>query len=129
MKRSAIDITPLATSYEMGLKRVLLSANESGCSITQVAILELQAGDRSAKHIHPDLQDLFFVLEGEIEITIDGKKNRCTKEDFIFVEHLKSYELHAITDVRMFAMGCVIETQRPCSLSPTYPPQCGEALT
>ena len=112
MKRSAIDITPLATSYEMGLKRVLLSANESGCSITQVAILELQAGDRSAKHIHPDLQDLFFVLEGEIEITIDGKKNRCTKEDFIFVEHLKSYELHAITDVRMLAMGCVIETQR-----------------
>ena len=112
MKRSAIDITPLATSYEMGLKRVLLSANESGCSITQVAILELKAGDRSAKHIHPDLQDLFFVLEGEIEITIDGKKNRCTKEDFIFVEHLKSYELHAITDVRMLAMGCVIETQR-----------------
>lgn len=112
MKRSAIDITPLATSYEMGLKRVLLSANESGCSITQVAILELQAGDRSAKHIHPDLQDIFFVLEGEIEITIDGKKNRCTKEDFIFVEHLKSYELHALTDVRMLAMGCVIETQR-----------------
>ena len=112
MKRSAIDITPLATSYEMGLKRVLLSANESGCSITQVAILELKAGDRSAKHIHPDLQDLFFVLEGEIEITIDGKKNRCTKEDFIFVEHLKSYELHALTDVRMLAMGCVIETQR-----------------
>ena len=112
MKRSAIDITPLATSYEMGLKRVLLSANESGCSITQVAILELKAGDRSAKHIHPDLQDLFFVLEGEIEITIDGKKNRCTKEEFIFVEHLKSYELHALTDVRMLAMGCVIETQR-----------------
>mgnify|MGYP003304179741 CR=1 FL=1 len=112
MKRSAIDITPLATSYEMGLKRVLLSANESGCSITQVAILELKAGDRSAKHIHPDLQDIFFVLEGEIDITIDGKINHCTKEDFIFVEHLKSYELHAITDVRMLAMGCVIETQR-----------------
>lgn len=112
MKRSVIDIQPAGTSYEMGLKRVLLSANESGCSITQVAVLELKAGDRSAKHIHPDLQDLFFVLEGEIEITIDGKLNRCSKEDFIFVEHLKSYELHAITDVRMLAMGCVIETQR-----------------
>jgi mannose-6-phosphate isomerase len=30
----------------------------------------------------------------------------------VFVEHLKSYELHAITDVRMLAMGCVIESQR-----------------
>ena len=83
MKRSTIDITPLATSYEMGLKRVLLSANESGCSITQVAVLELKAGDRSAKHIHPDLQDLFYVLEGEIEITIGKEVNRCKKDDFV----------------------------------------------
>ena len=112
MKRSLTDIQPLGTSYEMGLKRVLLSANESGCSITQVAVIELKAGEHSAKHIHPDLQDLFFILEGEIDITIDDKVHHCGKEDFVFVEHLKSYELHAITDVRMLAMGCVIETQR-----------------
>ena len=112
MKRSVIDITPAGTSYEMGLKRVLLSANESGCSITQVAVIELKAGEHSAKHIHPDLQDLFFILEGEIDITIDGEVHHCGKEDFVFVEHLSSYELHAITDVRMLAMGCVIEAQR-----------------
>lgn len=112
MKRSIKDIQALGTSYEMGLKRVLLSSNESGCSITQVAVLELKAGERSAKHIHPDLQDLFFILDGEIDITIDGTVHHCGKEDFVFVEHLKSYELHAITDVRMLAMGCVIEAQR-----------------
>ena len=112
MKRYLHDISPATTSYEMGLKRVLLSANESGCSITQVAVIELKAGERSAKHIHPDLQDLFFILEGEIDITIDGEVNHCHKEDFLLVEHLKSYELHAITDVRMLAMGCVVETQR-----------------
>ncbi len=112
MKRSLQDIQPANTSYEMGLKRVLLSSNESGCSITQVAVLELKAGEHSAKHIHPDLQDLFFILDGEIDITIDGEVHHCHKEDFLLVEHLKSYELHAITDVRMLAMGCVIETQR-----------------
>lgn len=112
MKRNLHDTPQLSTSYEMGLKRVLLSANESGCSITQVAVIELKAGEHSAKHIHPDLQDLFFILEGEIDITIDDKVHHCGKEDFVFVEHLKSYELHAITDVRMLAMGCVIETQR-----------------
>jgi mannose-6-phosphate isomerase len=96
----------------MGLKRVLLSANESGCSITQIAVLELKAGERSAQHIHPDLQDAFFILDGEIDITIDGQVHHCQKEDFVFVEHLKAYELHAITDVRMLAMGCVIEAQR-----------------
>ena len=112
MQRSLHEIQPAATSYEMGLKRVLLSANESGCSITQVAVIELKAGEHSAKHIHPDLQDLFFILEGEIDITIDGEVHHCGKEDFVFVEHLSSYELHAITDVRMLAMGCVIEAQR-----------------
>ena len=112
MQRSLHEIQPAATSYEMGLKRVLLSANESGCSITQVAVIELKAGEHSAKHIHPDLQDLFFILDGEIHITIDGTVHHCSKEDFVFVEHLSSYELHAITDVRMLAMGCVIEAQR-----------------
>ena len=96
----------------MGLKRVLLSSNESGCSITQVAVIELKAGERSAQHIHPDLQDLFFILEGEIDITIDGEVNHCHAEDFVFVEHLHTYELHAVTDVRMLVMGCVIEAQR-----------------
>ena len=112
MQRHLHDISPLSTSYEMGLKRVLLSANESGCSITQIAVLDLKAGERSAQHIHPDLQDAFFILDGEIDITIDGQVHHCQQEDFVFVEHLKSYELHAITDVRMLAIGCVIEAQR-----------------
>lgn len=112
MQRHLHDISPLSTSYELGLKRVLLSANESGCSITQIAVLELKAGERSAQHIHPDLQDAFFILDGEIDITIDGQLHHCHKEDFVFIEHLHAYELHAITDVRMLAMGCVIEAQR-----------------
>lgn len=112
MHRHLNDIVSTGTSYEMGLKRVLLSSRESGCSITQIAVIELKAGEKSAQHIHPDLQDAFFILDGEIDITIDGKVNHCKAEDFVFVEHLKSYELHAITDVRMLAMGCVIESQR-----------------
>ena len=112
MRRNLQEITPTSTSYEMGLKRVLLSANESGCSITQIAVIELKAGEKSAMHIHPDLQDAFYILDGSIEVTIDGEANLCHKDDFIFIEHLKSYELHAITDVQMLAMGCVIESQR-----------------
>ena len=112
MRRNLHEITPATTSYEMGLKRVLLSANESGCSITQIAVIELKAGEQSAMHIHPDLQDAFYILDGTIEVTIDGQANLCHKDDFIFVEHLKAYQLHAITDVQMLAMGCVIESQR-----------------
>ena len=112
MRRNINDITPATTSYEMGLKRVLLSANESGCSITQIAVIDLKAGEKSAMHIHPDLQDVFYILDGTIEVTIDGEVNTCQKDDFIFIEHLKTYQLHALTDVKMLAMGCVIESQR-----------------
>lgn len=40
MKRSVEDIVPIETSHKAGMKRVLLAANESGCSITQIAITE-----------------------------------------------------------------------------------------
>ena len=112
MRRHLHDITPATTSYEMGLKRVLLSANESGCSITQIAVIDLKAGEKSAMHIHPDLQDVFYILDGTIEVTIDGEMNSCRKDDFIFIEHLKTYQLHAVSDVKMLAMGCVVEAQR-----------------
>ena len=79
MKRTVKNIDPLSTSYEMGLKRVLLSSKESGCSITQVAVIELKAGERSAQHIHPDLQDLFYILEGQIDITIDKQVHHCSR--------------------------------------------------
>ena len=64
MHRHLNDIVSTGTSYEMGLKRVLLSSRESGCSITQIAVIELKAGEKSAQHIHPDLQDAFFILDG-----------------------------------------------------------------
>ena len=112
MHRHLNDITPAGTSYEMGLKRVLLSSNESGCSITQIAVIELKAGEESAMHIHPDLQDAFYILDGELDVTINGTVHHCKKDDFLFIEQLNTYQLHAITDVRMLAMGCVIESQR-----------------
>ena len=62
MKRSLKDIKPTVTSHEVGLKRVLLAANESGCSLTQIAVTELKAGEIAAAHIHPDMQEAFFVM-------------------------------------------------------------------
>ena len=112
MHRHLHDISPASTSYEMGMKRVLLSANESGCSITQIAVIELKASEASAMHIHPDLQDAFYILSGALDVTINGIVHHCKQDDFLFIEQLNTYQLHAITDVRMLAMGCVIESQR-----------------
>lgn len=44
MKRSLTDIHPIPSSHKVGLKRVLLAAEESGCAITQIAVTDLKAG-------------------------------------------------------------------------------------
>lgn len=44
IKRTISDISPVATSHKAGLKRVLLSSDESGCVITQMAVTDLKSG-------------------------------------------------------------------------------------
>lgn len=108
MKRSLNDILPIITSHGVGQKRVLLSAEESGCALTQIAVTDLKAGDIAGVHTHPDMQEAFFVLDGELEVTLDGQTTHFKKEDFLYVESGTSHELHAVTDVRVMSIGCVI---------------------
>lgn len=106
MKRSLKDIAPIATSHKAGLKRVLLSASESGSPITQIAITELKAGEVAASHVHEDMQEGFYVLSGELDIMLDGTVEHCKAEDFVFVKFGTSHELRAVTDVRVMTIGC-----------------------
>lgn len=112
MKRSLSDIKAISTSHDVGLKRVLLAANESGCSLTQIAITDLKAGEVAQAHIHPDMQEGFYVLEGDLDVKLDDEQLHCTKNDFVYVKSLTSHELRAVTDVRIMTIGCVIESQR-----------------
>lgn len=112
MKRNLSDIQPIQTSHNVGEKRVLLAAKESGCGLTQIAVTDLRAGEVATAHIHPDMQEGFYVLNGELEITLDGDTQRCKAEDFIYVQSGTSHELHALTDVRIMTIGCVVETMQ-----------------
>ncbi len=112
MFRHLSDITPVATSHNVGKKRVLLSSNESGCSLTQIAVTELKAGELAEAHVHPDMQEAFYVLDGELEVSLNGEKTLCRKDDFVYVDCCTSHELNAVTDVRIMTIGCVIEASR-----------------
>lgn len=112
MKRSLSDIEPITTSHDVGQKRVLLSANESKCSLTQIAVTDLEAGEVASAHVHPDMQEAFFVMKGDLEVLLDGQKSICHADDFVYVTNLTSHELRAITDVRVMTIGCVIEATR-----------------
>lgn len=112
MIRHLNDILPTSTSHGVGMKRVLLSSNESGCSLTQIAVTELKAGDVALAHVHPDMQEGFYVLEGQLEVNLDNVKTVCQKDDFVYVDKCTSHEMHALTDSRIMTIGCVIEASR-----------------
>lgn len=100
------------TSHAVGQKRVLLSSDESLCSLTQIAVTDLKAGEVAQAHIHPDMQEGFYVLSGDLDVTLDDKLQHCHAEDFVYVNCCVSHELKAVTDVRVMTIGCVIEASR-----------------
>lgn len=131
MLRHLSDIDPKSTSHGVGMKRVLLSSNESNCSITQIAVTELKQGEVAVAHIHPDMQEGFYVLDGELDVRLHAMSDadnpfdehgglvekedeilHCCKDDFVYVNHGTLHELRALTDVRVMTIGCVIEAKR-----------------
>lgn len=118
MQRSLHDIQPQPTSHGVGIKRVLLASSESGCSLTQIAVTTLQAGEVAVAHTHPDMQEGFYVLAGELEVTLGNPAGEsrevqtCKADDFIYVPSGTSHELRALTDARIMTIGCVIEAHR-----------------
>ena len=112
MIRQLEDIQPVTTSHGVGSKRVLLSSNESGCSLTQIAVTQLRAGEIATAHIHPDMQEAFYVLDGELEIVLNDEHTVCRKDSFVYVDKCTSHELRALTSTRIMTIGCVIEASR-----------------
>lgn len=116
MKRSLNEIMTVPTSHDSGIKRVLLSAEESGCPLTQIAITDLRAREVAQAHIHPDMQEGFYVISGELDIVLDNVVEHCKAEDFVYVKSGTCHELRAVTDVRVMTIGCVMikETTNIC---------------
>ena len=109
MKKSLANIPGVVTSHKVGMKRVLLSANESECSLKQIAVTELKAGEVAKGHVHPDMQEGFYVLSGKLDIVLNGVVEHCQPEDFIYVTCGTTHELIAVTDVRVMTIGCEVK--------------------
>lgn len=108
MKRSLSHITPIPSSHNIGMKRVLLAAEESGCGITQIAVTDLKAGEVAEAHVHEDMQEGFYVKSGELDMVLDGEVEHCKEGDFVWVRCGVRHEMRVVTDVRMMTIGCLI---------------------
>lgn len=108
MKRSLQEIQPVPSSHKVGMKRVLLTAEESGCAITQIAVTDLKAGEVAEAHVHEDMMEGFYVMSGVLDMVLDGEVEHCKEGDFVWVRCGVRHELRAITDTRIMTIGCAL---------------------
>ncbi|MDR0361592.1 MAG: cupin domain-containing protein [Planctomycetota bacterium] len=50
------------------------------------AVMRLNAGQDFKAHYHTEMEENFYILDGEVEITVDGDVQRLRKGDFIHIE-------------------------------------------
>lgn len=62
---------------------VLLSAEETGGAYSLFAF-NVPKGHGSPPHVHSREDESFYVLSGEVDFTIDGKKTRAVAGDVLF---------------------------------------------
>lgn len=54
------------------------------------------------------MQEGFYVLNGHMDMVLDGEVERCKAKDFVYVKWGISHELRATTDVSVMTIGCEI---------------------
>lgn len=102
------DIQPIQTSHGCGLKQVLLATGETPTNITQIAVTTLKQGETAEKHCHQTMEEYFFVLDGNLCITIGDRGETCRPGDFIRVNVAVPHSLEALTNCRIMTIGCAV---------------------
>jgi len=77
--------------------RRLLGPGPSGSNRMEVILGEVEFGGQADPHVHMDLEQAFFVLQGKAEVEIEGEKTVVGPEDFIF---LPPGTVHRVTPLK-----------------------------
>lgn len=90
----SLDEIPLTkTNHKVGQKYVLYSNIQLDNKLTQVAVSFLEPDMVIENHSHPTMDEYFFILEGEVEFTIEG--NICVLGTNMIIE-IKSSSKHSL---------------------------------
>lgn len=65
--------------------RRLLGAGPSGSSRMEVVLGEIEFGGQADPHLHSEVEQAIFVMEGKAEVEIDGQAAVVGADDFIYL--------------------------------------------
>lgn len=78
-------------------------------SVTQVAYAELGEGEIVADHSHESMEEVFLVLDGECEFSLNGVLHILTKGSVIKISPNIMHNLRAISNTRLYYFGVAIQ--------------------
>lgn len=99
------DIDPVYTSHGIGEKRVIATQDNVGAPITQIARTKLLAGDMVRVHLHPTMDEHFFILDGVCDVNIEGAHYSCKEGDYLYVPANLNHEISVLKDITMITIG------------------------
>ncbi|RYY17527.1 MAG: cupin domain-containing protein [Chitinophagaceae bacterium] len=97
VKLALSDILPVSTSHDSGTKKVLAGQFAEPVKIKQVAVGRLEPGDDIGSHVHQDMDEYYFILEGKAMMQVQDQTYQLKKGDFILVT---AGSAHRIYDIR-----------------------------
>ena len=92
----------------------LISAETVGAQGIELLHGTIQPGDGAARHAHPGMEQVCYVLEGEAEIEIEGERGRIGPGDCVFFPENAMHEVKVMGD-------------RPMKILVIYTPPYGES--
>lgn len=105
---SVNDIDFDLTSHGVGLKKVFVRHNECLSNLQQFAYGSLIAGDEIEEHIHPSMEEFYFLTSGKLSFRIGNICFNCSKGDYIMVPCGEVHQMNAISDVTFVYFGIKI---------------------
>jgi mannose-6-phosphate isomerase-like protein (cupin superfamily) len=96
------------TSHSIGSKRILLKGSECESMLTQAAIGSLLKGEFVENHSHPTMEEFYFFIKGNANLTINDIEHFCEKDTFIKIPKDSVHSLLALTDIDFIYWGIAL---------------------
>ena len=106
-------ISDESISHSSGVKKVFIKNDDTETALTQFAWSKLKSGESCKNHLHPTMDEYFFVYKGSGTYVIDKEQLQIQEGDFIRIPANTAHSLFVSnTDVSLELVYLGIDASR-----------------
>ncbi len=106
-----VDNIPLVPSRHKGgiMKRVVMTHEEVVSALRMVNEAYLKKGQSFEEHSHPSMEEVFYILAGQGQFTIDQKSHTVNPGDYIYIPPNSAHSCTALSDMKFICFGVALD--------------------